>query len=324
MVRRMKMQRPLSRSPDSATAEDRFQIGDPHGFRVDVLAYGATIAGIFAPDRDRHYANVVLHYADEAAYREQPWYLGATIGRYANRIAGGSFTLDGTVYELSKNEQGVTLHGGVNGFDKATWEVLDATPDSLVLQHVSPHGDEGFPGTLAAAVTFRIRGNDTLEIAYRATTSAPTIVNLTNHSYFNLTGDASNGIWHHLLQLHASSFTPVDARKIPTGDIEPVAATLLDYCHWREVVPMDFNFVLDEASAPRAAAELYDPTSGRALHITTTEPGIQVFSGKGNGIALETQHFPDSPHHRNFPPTVLRPGEVYETTTSYEFTQPSP
>lgn len=292
------------------------------GFSVSILSYGARIFEITAPDREGQTANVVLNCRGAAEYQNDPWYTGATVGRYANRIASGSFEFDGTTYVLTENEPGVTLHGGVHGFDRVEWAPLQHAEDEFVeLRYVSPDGDQGFPGTLTANVRYSIVDGNALRIDYTAITSTQTIVNLTNHSYFNLSGDTSQNVDDHLIQVFASNFTPVDAQKIPTGEILSVEGTALDLRDPCSVPNLDVNYVLDRRTDAdlTPAAFVSHPKSGRSLHVATTEPGLQVFSGRGNGIALETQHFPDSPHHSAFPSTVLRPGERYQSTTIYRF-----
>jgi aldose 1-epimerase len=303
------------------------------------------------PDRDGRPANVVLGFDRLQGYLDHPDpYFGALIGRYGNRIAEGSFTLDGAEHRLPVNNGANSLHGGETGFDRRLWT---ATPfdSGLELRLVSPDGDQGYPGTLNVTVRYTLTVENALRIDYLATTDAPTVVNLTNHSYFNLAGEGTGDVYDHLLQLDASQFTPVDAGLIPTGEIAPVAGTPLDF---REPVAVgeriraghaqlehaggyDHNWVLDRpAEGLTRAARVSEPTTGRVLTVHTTEPGVQFYSGnfldgtmrgtggrlyrQGDGLALETQHFPDSPNQPAFPSTVLRPGETYRSTTVYEFT----
>jgi aldose 1-epimerase len=246
---------------------------------------------------------------------------GKTIGRYANRIAGGSFELDGATFELATNEGPNTLHGGPDGFSKRTWSVAERTGASATFALRSPDGDQGFPGALDCRVRYTWSDDGALRIDYAATTGAPTVVNFTNHVYFNLSGDPSRSIAQHRLQLAASAYTPVDAASIPTGEIAAVDAAR-DFRRERAVgtTVYDCNFVLDGWDGSlRYAGRLTDPESGRTLTVETTQPGVQLFTGKPGALALETQHFADAPHHPNFPSTVLRPGETFATSTVYRF-----
>jgi aldose 1-epimerase len=273
--------------------------------------------------------DVVLGFADLDGYLAHPEpYLGALVGRYANRIAGGRFPLDGVIYSLAQNNAPNSLHGGEHGFDKRVWDV-EPVEHGLRLGRVSAHGEEGFPGRLDVSVTYTLDESGALRIAYEATTDAPTLVNLTNHSYFNLSGSGNAG--GHELRLAASRFTPVDGDLIPTGALDDVTGTRFDFRESRKVgAGYDHNFVLDKGltAALVEIAELHDPASGRVLTVATTEPGIQLYTADhlsdgpfspGDGIALETQHFPDSPNRPEFPSTELRPGEVYRSETVYGF-----
>ncbi|WP_159327448.1 aldose epimerase family protein [Streptomyces tendae] len=298
------------------------------GVRVRVLSYGGIVQSVEVPDRDGHPADVVLGFADLDGYVAHPEpYFGALVGRYANRIAGGRFPLDGRTYALAPNEGPNTLHGGSRGFDKRVWDV-SAVEEDVRLSRVSPHGEEGFPGRLEMSVTYTLDGSGALRIVYEAVTDAPTVLNPTNHSYFNLSGSGHAG--GHELRLAASRITPVDAGLIPTGGLDDVTDTRFDFRRARKVGSgYDHNFVLDKGVTGTAeeVAELYDPASGRVLTVATTEPGLQLYTADhlgepfapGDGIALETQHFPDSPNRPGFPSTVLRPGEVFRSETVYGF-----
>ncbi|MER6244440.1 aldose epimerase family protein [Streptomyces griseorubiginosus] len=298
------------------------------GVRVRILSYGGIVQSVEVPDRQGRTADVVLGFAGLDGYLEHSGpYLGAFVGRYANRIAGARFELDGRTYALAANNAPNSLHGGENGFDKRVWDLEPAGEFGVRLSRVSPHGEEGFPGRLEVSGTYALDESGALRISYEAVTDAPTLVNLTNHSYFNLSGSGNAG--GHELRIDASRFTPVDADLIPTG-IEEVAGTRFDFRQARKVgAGYDHNFVLDKGLTEQAVevAELYDPASGRALTVSTTEPGLQLYTADhlpepftpGDGIALETQHFPDSPHRPEFPSTVLRPGEVYRSETVYGF-----
>ncbi|MFJ7233224.1 aldose epimerase family protein [Streptomyces tendae] len=298
------------------------------GVRVRVLSYGGIVQSAEVPDRDGNTADVVLGFVDLDGYVAHPEpYFGALVGRYANRIAGGRFPLDGRTYALAPNEGPNTLHGGARGFDKRVWDVAEVE-EGVRLSRVSPHGEEGFPGRLEMSVTYTLDGSGALRIVYEAVTDAPTVLNPTNHSYFNLGGSGHAG--GHELRLAASRITPVDAGLIPTGGLDDVTDTRFDFRRARKVGSgYDHNFVLDKGVTDTAeeVAELYDPASGRVLTVATTEPGLQLYTADhlgepfapGDGIALETQHFPDSPNRPGFPSTVLRPGEVFRSETVYGF-----
>ncbi|MFC8365880.1 aldose epimerase family protein [Streptomyces griseorubiginosus] len=298
------------------------------GVRVRILSYGGIVQSVEVPDRQGRTADVVLGFAGLDGYLEHSGpYLGAFIGRYANRIAGARFELDGRTYALAANNAPNSLHGGENGFDKRVWDLEPAGEFGVRLSRVSPHGEEGFPGRLEVSGTYALDESGALRISYEAVTDAPTLVNLTNHSYFNLAGSGNAG--GHELRIDASRFTPVDADLIPTG-VEEVEGTRFDFRRTRKVgAGYDHNFVLDKGLTEQAVqvAELFDPASGRVVTVSTTEPGLQLYTADhlpepfapGDGIALETQHFPDSPHRPEFPSTVLRPGEVYRSETVYGF-----
>ncbi|MFD5268685.1 aldose epimerase family protein [Streptomyces sp. NPDC058335] len=298
------------------------------GVRVRVLSYGGIVQSVEVPDRDGHMADVVLGFADLDGYVTHPEpYLGALVGRYANRIGRARFPLDEVTYSLAPNNGPNSLHGGQRGFDKRVWEVRPVE-HGLRLSRVSPHGEEGFPGRLEVTATYTLDASGALRFVYEAVTDEPTVVNLTNHSYFNLSGSGHAG--GHELRLAASRYTPVDDGLIPTGELAEVADTRFDFLTARKVGGgFDHNFVLDKGvtAEPVEVAELYDPASGRVLTVATTEPGIQLYTadhlgepfGPGEGIALETQHFPDSPNRPEFPSTELRPGGVYRSETVYGF-----
>ncbi|GAA4615215.1 galactose mutarotase [Actinoallomurus liliacearum] len=316
---------------------------------VKIITYGGIVQRLDAPDRHGHRANVVLGFPklDDYVAKNNPGpYFGALIGRYGNRIAKGTFTLDGTTYHLPLNNNGNSLHGGPKGFDTKAWTATPVKTKDAVgvrLDYTSPDGDMNYPGTLKASVTYTLSGGS-LRLDYRATTDKATIVNLTNHSYFNLAGEGSGGIYDHRLRLNADRYTPVDSTLIPTGQLAPVAGTPMDFTKATPIGARirdgfqqlaygqgyDHNWVLN-GSGFRLAAEVGEPTSGRVLKIYTDQPGIQFYSGnfldgtlygtsgrqyrQGDGFALETQHFPDSPNHPDFPSTVLRPGQTYRTST---------
>ncbi len=343
---------PFGTTPDG-TAVERWTLANGD-VTMRVLTYGGVIQTLEAPDASGRTDNVVLGHPDLAGYvsADDP-YLGALIGRYGNRIAEGRFTLDGQTYRLPVNDGPNTLHGGPAGFSERVWTVTDVSDDevaALRLVLVSEAGDQGFPGTLTTTVTYRLDAEARLTVHYEATTDAPTVVNLTQHTYWNLAGEGSGDVYDHLLQLDASGFTPVDGTAIPTGEIAAVEGTPFDF---REPTPVgerirvadqqvlrgrgyDHNWVLDRGDddALVPAAVLHDPRSGRTLRVLTTEPGVQFYSGnfldgtlvgtgggvyrQGDGLALETQHFPDSPNQPQFPSTELRPGETHVSTTVFE------
>ncbi|MFE5939756.1 aldose epimerase family protein [Streptomyces sp. NPDC056470] len=288
-----------------------------HGaVRVRVLTYGGIVQSVETPDRDGVPDDVVLGFPGLEGYLKQPEpYFGALVGRYANRIAGGSFTLDGTAYRLARNGGPHSLHGGERGFDKRVWDAQEVE-GGVRLSRVSPDGEEGFPGRLEVSATYTLDDGGALRIAYRAETDAPTVVALTNHSYWNLGGGA------HELRIAAGRYTPTDATGVPTGEFAEVAGTELDFRTGRPLaIPLDHNFVLDgDGGGLAAAAELYAPATGRTVTVGTTEPGLQVYADEDlGGVALETQHFPDSPNRPEFPSTVLRPGDVYASATVFRF-----
>ncbi|HEV3485874.1 MAG TPA: aldose epimerase family protein [Vicinamibacterales bacterium] len=295
--------------------------------RARILDFGATLMSLEAPDRHGTWTDVVLGFDDPERYHLRHPYLGATVGRYANRIAEAKFSIDGNDYQLSVNEGRHHLHGGENGFHRVTWQA-QRHGSALRFRYVSRDGDEGYPGTVTAVVTYRIQAN-VLMIDYHASTDRPTVLNLTNHAYFNLGG--AGAVDEHLVRIPAARYVEVDAERIPTGRLLPVADTAMDFQRARPLgrVRVDHCFVLD------GEIELHDPASGRLLRIRTTQPGAQFYTGdlldgsvRGRdgtaygpraALCLEPQHFPDSPNQPAFPSTVLRPGEQYRHRSSYEF-----
>lgn len=325
------------------------------GVRVRIITLGARIQSLYAPDRTGKLGDIVLGFASPQQYFDDGNYFGATVGRFANRIGKGRFTLDGHTYQVAINDHGNSLHGGTPGFDKRVWKI-DATQSgpsaSVVMSYVSPDGEEGYPGTLHVSVTYALTDSGELRIDYRATTDEPTIVNLSGHSYFNLASSPADfSTMPDLLQINASHYTPVDDVLIPTGAIAPVAGTPMDfrkptpiglrirdgsdiqirYCHG-----YDMNFVLDgRPGTLRLAARVEDPRSGRVLEVYTTAPGVQFYSGnflggafvgkhgivyrQGDAVVLEPQDFPDAPNHPNFPSATLDPGATYHSVIVYRF-----
>ncbi|KPI03187.1 Aldose 1-epimerase [Actinobacteria bacterium OK074] len=324
------------------------------GTRLKVLSYGGIIQSLEIPDRHGKYANVSLGYDNLAAYVAGTTFFGATIGRYGNRIAKGRFTLDGTSYQLSVNDGVNSLHGGAKGFNTKVWDIEGFTSGSdvgLNLYYTSVDGEMGYPGTLKTKVTFTLTKSGDWRIDYEATTDKATVVNLTNHTYYNLAGEGSGGIYDHELTIAASRYTPTDSGLIPTGELATIVGTPFDFRrakpvgrdiragHPQQVTAKgyDHNWVLDKGvtAGPQHVATLRDPSSGRTLKIATDQPGLQFYSGnfldgtlvgtsgrtyrQGDGLCLETQHFPDSPNEPSFPSTVLRPGQTYRTTTIHSF-----
>lgn len=335
------------------TPVDAYTLVNANGATIRVLSLGGIIQSLCVPDRNGSMGDVVLGFDTAAEYQTGGMYLGALIGRYGNRIGGARFTLDGVEHRLAANEGANSLHGGPEGFDARHWMVTSTVTDAgvrLELALESPDGDQGFPGALAANVSYTWRDDNALVVDYRATTSAPTPVNLTQHSYFNLSGTGGSTVLDHELTIHAGRYTPVDAALIPTGELPFVDGTPFDFRFARAIgeriherdeqlafgAGYDHNWMLDHASGARLeAARLYDPSSGRELVISTTEPGLQMYSGnylgvgrtgkrgapivKYGGVALETQHFPDSPNQAAFPSTILRPGSEYRSSTVLAF-----
>ncbi|MGW2339924.1 aldose epimerase family protein [Streptomyces sp. NPDC001661] len=324
------------------------------GTRLKVLNYGGIVQSLELPDRRGKYVNVSLGYDTIEEYVAGTTFFGATIGRYGNRIAKGKFTLDGKAYQVSVNDGENSLHGGAKGFDKRVWDIEPFTSGSdvgLHMHYTSVDGEMGYPGTLKTTVTYTLTARGDWRVDYEATTDKATVVNLTNHTYFNLAGEGSGTIYDHELTLAASRYTPTDAGLIPTGELAKVAGTPFDFrkakpigrdiraAHPQQILAkgFDHNWVMDKGitAKPVLVATLRDPVSGRTLKIATDQPGLQFYSGnfldgtlvgqsgrtyrQGDGLALETQHFPDSPNQPSFPSTVLRPGETYRTTTVHSF-----
>ena len=336
-----------------------FTMTNDHGLRVRFLSLGGVITEIEAPDRTGRLDDIVLGLNNLREYETLPGHFGAITGRYANRIGGAQFTLRGQSYHLIANNGPNTLHGGPNALDRQVWTVTPLTvPDGVAatLSYVSPDGDQNFPGTLTTHVTYTLTNDDVLQIAYVASTDKDTVINFTNHSYFNLAGNGSGSVADQLLLVNADRYTPTGADQIPTGEIAPVEGTPLDF---RQMMPIgarlhsafqqmvyahgyDHNFVLNKGPGDGAtfAARAYDPRTGRVIDCFTTEPGVQIYSSNGmngsvvgssgttyrqtEGFTLETQHFPDSPNKPNFPTTELKPGQDFRSTTIFRFATDAP
>ncbi len=316
------------------------------GMQVSLINYGGTLTKIITQAKDSSWGDVITGYDSLSGYTQNgnP-YFGATIGRFANRIAKGTYTIDGVAYKAALNNNGQSLHGGLKGFDKVVWDAVILPGDSSVqLNYLSKDGEEGYPGNLKVQVVYTLTANNAVKIEYTASTDKTTVLNLTNHAYFNLTAGKSPNIYDHLVQINADKFTPVDASLIPTGEILDVKGTPMDFTQPKRVGQdidkvtggYDHNWVLNKAEGLQEIANVYEPTSGRYLTVATTEPGIQFYSGNfltgsltgtKNGIVynkhyaltLETQHFPDGPNQPSFPSTLLKPGETYHQTTVYTF-----
>ena len=339
----------FGRNPHNGTVT-LYTLTNKNGMSVSITDYGATITSIRVPDRNGKFDDVVLGFDRFAPYLTMKDYFGATVGRYANRIARGRFTLEKVNYQLAINNPPNALHGGWFGFNRRMWnfEQVDSDVPAVRLTYLSKDGEEGYPGNLFVSVTFSLTDENELRIAYAATTDKTTILNLTNHTYFNLGGAASGTILNELVTLHADKFTPVDSTLIPTGEIKDVAGTPYDFR--QPTAPgarlkqlddkpqgYDFNYVLNKGyfSDYGLAATVQDPGTGRRMDVYTDQPGLQFYTGNfltGSyvgrehkrypqyaGMTLETQHFPDSPNHDNFPSTVLQPGQDFHTTTVYKF-----
>lgn len=345
----------MNREPYGTTEDGQpvvaYTLANAAGMRVRILTLGCIIASLEVPDRHGRSANVVLGLDSVAGYLHRSPHFGAIAGRYANRIAGGRFAIDGTEYQLDINAPPNTLHGGGHGFDKVVWQAEACDGEALVLRYLSRDGEAGFPGNLAVAVSYRLGPGNDLCIDYAATTDKPTVVNLTNHSYFNLAGEGSGDVLDHIVSIAADYFTPTDASQIPTGEIRSVTATPFDFTQplaIGERIRMadeqllqahgyDHNWVLRPAAGggPRHAARALEARSGRVLDVLTDSPGLQFYTGNGlngalvgpagrayrqsDGFCFETQQFPDAPNQPGFPSAVLRPGERFRSTTIFRF-----
>ena len=331
-----------------------YQLNNKNGMRVSILNYGGIVQSIWVPDRNGEIGDVVLGFDELEAYLAKSQYFGCITGRYANRIAKGKFSLDGQSYALATNNEPNHLHGGDKGFDKRVWQAAFANNthgDAVALTLVSPDGDQGYPGALTTKVTYTLTEDNELRIDYEATTTKPTVLNLTNHSYFNLAGAGKGTILDHVLTMEADRFNPTDATNIPTGELRPVAGTPFDFRQPTAIGQRigladeqlkvgqgyDHNYIFKDSrdgELEEKIARVVDPKSGRVLEVSTTEPGVQLYTGnflngmegkyglnfvRRGAFCLEAQTFPDSPNQQKFPSPVLRPGETYRQTTIYHF-----
>ena len=353
MKTKMKVQeQSFGQTPDGQKVK-LYTLTNSNGLKARITTYGAIVVSLEVPDRNGKLDDITLGYDDLSGYIKNNPYFGVIAGRYANRIAKGRFTLDGTTYQLATNNGENHLHGGVKGFDKVVWDAESFEQDDAVgvkLTYLSKDGEEGYPGNLNCSVTYTLTNDDELKISYEAQTDKATPVNLTHHSYFNLAGQGNGDILGHKLMINADRFTPIDKGLIPPGELQSVKGTPMDFTKPRAIgarinddfeqlkfgLGYDHNWVLNKkGNELTLAARVYEPTSGRVLEIYTTEPGIQFYSGnfldgtitgkQGKvykhryGFCLETQHYPDSPNKPSFPSVILLPGQIYQTTTIHKF-----
>ena len=334
--------------PDG-TAIESYTVYNSQGASAKLITYGATLTELHMPDKNGKMGDIVLGFDDIQGYLSQHPYFGATIGRYANRIAKGKFALDGKEYQLAINNAPNSLHGGAIGFNQRVWkaeEIKKSGGAGVRFTYLSKDGEENYPGNLSVSVTYILSDTNELKIEYAAETDNDTVLNLTNHSYFNLSGSDTGDILKYVLYLNADKYTPVDSTLIPTGEIASVDGTPLDFrkptpigariAELKEIGGYDHNFVINgKAGTLRIAGRVTDPESGRQMEVWTTEPGVQLYSaihlngtikgkggvayGKYGAICLETQHFPDSPNHPNFPSAALKPGQHFHSETIYKF-----
>lgn len=331
---------------------DLYTLKNANGMEVKITNYGGIITSWTAPDKDGKYENITLGYSTVEDYEKGSPYFGALIGRYGNRIAGGKFSIDGETYQLPTNDGPNSLHGGDKGFDKVLWTAtpIDGEEPALKLNYTSKDGEMGYPGTLEVTVTYTLQKDNSLKIDYEATTDKATVVNLTNHAYFNLAGAQAGSILNHELSMAADRYLPVNATLIPTGELRPVSGTVFDFTTSTKIGERieaedeqlgfgkgyDHCWVFaDSSNSLKSVATVFEPTTGRTLEVLTTEPAIQFYSGNfltgeytgkagekyphRSGFCLETQHYPDSPNQSTFPSTLLKPGETYKSTTIYKF-----
>jgi aldose 1-epimerase len=337
----------FGKTPDGQEV-NLYTLTNTNGIRARIITYGAILVSLEVPDRDGKLADITLGYDTLDGYLTRHPYFGSTVGRYANRIGGASFKLNDVEYKLAANNGPNHLHGGIKGFDKVVWKVEETKANNgearVKLSYLSKDGEEGYPGNLSCTVTYILTKDDELKINYEAETDKPTVINLTNHSYWNLAGQGNGDILSHELMLNADKYTPVDEGLIPTGEIRNVKDTPMDFTRPMAIGSRigqveggyDHNYVLNGGGGTLAlCAKVYEPTTGRIMEIYTTEPGVQFYTGnfldgtitgksgkvykKHYGFCLETQHFPDSPNKPDFPSVVLNPGDKYNTFTAYKF-----
>ncbi len=342
----------FAKTPDGEDV-DVFTLTNAPGLEARIISYGGIVISLRVPDRDGKFDDIALGYNNLDGYLKSTPYFGAIIGRYGNRIAKGQFTLDGSLYKLATNNGPNHLHGGVKGFDKVVWKgepFKNAEGVGVVLTRDSPDGEEGYPGTLKSRVTYTLNDKNELAVDYLASTDKPTVINLTHHTYFNLAGEGKRDVLDHQMMINADRYTPIDATSIPTGTLESVEGTPFDFRNPTAIGSRinqndpqlvngkgyDHNFVINrQGNGLVRAARVVEPSTGRVLEVSTTEPGIQFYSGnfldgtitgksgkpylQRFGFCLEPQHFPDSPNHSTFPSAILRPGEEYRSRTVFAF-----
>ncbi|MFM1835738.1 MAG: Aldose 1-epimerase [Bacteroidota bacterium] len=342
-------EKPFGQTPNNE-AVTLYTLKNSKGMEVQIMNYGAIITKIMVPDKNKVIEDVVLGFDSVADYIKDSPYFGAVVGRYGNRIAAGKFSLDGKNYSLAAQNNGQHLHGGLKGFDKKVWKTLSQKPGSLTLSYLSKDGEEGFPGNLEVQVTYTLTEDNAIAMDYTAKTDQATVLNICNHSYFNLTGNVKRDVLDHTIQLNAPFFIPVDKVLIPTGEVKSVKGGPFDFTSPKKIGleinaadeqiafggGYDHCYAFDKAPGAYAKiAHVEEPVSGRVMEVFTTEPGVQFYTGnnldghligkygakynKRTGFCLETQHYPDSPNKPNFPSTVLRPGETYTSKTVYQF-----
>lgn len=325
----------------------RYTCQNKHGLKMQLMTYGATLLRVEVPDRDRNLENVILGFPSLSGYLQRHPYFGSTVGRFCNRIALGKFSLDGDQYTLATNNGPNHLHGGIKGFDMATWsaeEIVTEESAGVRFEYISKDGEEGYPGQLTVQAVYSINNDNELRMEFTASTDKPTPVNLTNHTYWNLAGEGKGNILQHLLELHADQYLPVDQGLIPTGELSSVEGTPLDFRSMTSIgsrlnqidadpVGYDHCYSLrSQDGSLSLAVRVKEPSTGRVMDVYTTQPGIQLYTGnfldgsegaggygQYEGFCLETQHYPDSPNHPSFPSTILRPGEVLKQTTVHKF-----
>lgn len=341
----MKIEQQTIGTSETGQKVDLFTLSNNNGLRLKVMTFGGRITELHVPDRTGRSGNVVLGFEHLKQYEAKNPYFGSTVGRVANRIAKGHFQIDHHFYHTPINNGPNTLHGGLIGFDRQMWDARETHENGrhlLRLHYFSKDGDQGFPGNMQAAATFSLSDNNEVQLGWMATSELPTIVNMTNHAYFNLKGAGAGTILDHYLTVHAEQYTPSDENLVPTGEIKSVGGTPYDFRQPHtigerlEQLPhgYDINYVIGNSGAMKPVARVEERTTGRVMEVESTQPGVQFYSGnfldgtivgiggaypKHAGLCLETQHYPDSIHHPNFPSTVLRPGEEYRHTAIYRF-----